>query len=152
MGISVFLPQWNLATWMELKIRFTENPWNRALSEDEQKEENMMIPKRWVPQESTRITPQGDWKPSFPALKLTLESKLLGIYEWKKGKGNHLFCPCCKTCPTHVGAEQHRLQKCPTWHSQTLAWWLGLSKWNRKEFRNLIIVCTGFVPLSDDVV
>lgn len=81
MGISVFLPQWNLATWMELKIRFTENPWNRALSEDEQKEENMMIPKRWVPQESTRITPQGDWKPSFPALKLTLESKLLGIYE-----------------------------------------------------------------------
>lgn len=53
MGISVFLPQWNLATWMELKIRFTETPWNRALSEDEQKEKNMMI----LPQEvgSSRV-------------------------------------------------------------------------------------------------
>lgn len=67
-----------------------------------------------------------------------------------KGKRKHLFCPCCKTCPTHLGAEQYWLQRCSAWHSQTLAWGLGLSERDRKEIRNLILVCSGFVPLSDD--
>lgn len=83
MGISVFLPQWNLATWMELKIRFTENPWNRALSQDEQKKEKHDdSSSRGGFLKSPHVSHLRETgNHSFPALKLTLESKLLGIYK-----------------------------------------------------------------------
>lgn len=97
--------------------------------------------------------------PIFPKLEADSGVQTTGHLQRKKGKKKHLFCPSCKTCPTHLelsstgsrGAQPDTARCCPgAWGCQSaigknseiwllcvlilyLSWWWSITTYRERN-------------------